>query len=187
MKKLPLSSKSKKETKKIAPSKARKETKVKKAVEPGPAQLFGLHNLKPPAGAHKGKRILGRGTSSGHGKTSTRGSKGQTSRAGRDFYLGFEGGQMPLIRKIPKRGFSNRSFKREYQIVNIKDLTGIKESVITPVLLESLGMIRDAQGLVKILGEGEIKNPVTIQAHAFSASAQQKIKNAGGKIEVVGV
>ena len=186
MKKLTLSRKSKKEARKITPPKARKVAKVK-AAQASPAQLLGLHNLKPPAGAYHRKKILGRGTSSGHGKTSTRGSKGQTSRAGRDFYLGFEGGQMPLIRKIPKRGFSNRSFKREYQIVNIRDLTGIKESLITPDLLQSLGVIRDSQGLVKILGEGEIKNPVTVQAHAFSRSAQDKIKNAGGKIEVVGV
>jgi large subunit ribosomal protein L15 len=186
MKKLILSRKNKKEAKKVTPPKLTKKEKAK-AAQAHPAQLFGLHNLKAPAGAHRRKKILGRGTSSGHGKTSTRGSKGQTSRAGRDFYLGFEGGQMPLIRKIPKRGFSNKSFRREYQIVNIRDLTGIKESVITPELLLSLGLIADKQRLVKILGDGEIKIPLTVQAHAFSRSAQDKIKNAGGKIEVVGV
>ena len=186
MKKPTPSKKSKKEVKKVIAPKVKKELKVKPAEE-GSVQLIGLHNLNAPSGACKRKKILGRGPSSGHGKTSTRGSKGQTSRAGRDFYLGFEGGQTPLIRRIPKRGFSNISFKKEYQVVNIKDLTGIKESVITPELLQGLGIIRDSQRPVKILGEGEIKNPVTIQAHAFSRSAQEKIKNAGGKIELVHV
>lgn len=186
MKKSIPSKKNKIETKKETLPKIKKEIKAK-SVQQSPAQLIGLYNLKPPIGGHRRKKILGRGSSSGHGKTSTRGSKGQTSRAGRHFYLGFEGGQMPLIRKIPKRGFSNRSFKKEYQVVNIKDLATIKESVITLELLEGLGIIRDSQGLVKILGGGEIKNPVTVQAHAFSASAQNKIKNAGGKIELLHV
>jgi len=186
MKKLTLSRKNKKETKKVAAPKARKESKAVASAPISP-QLVGLHGLKPPIGAVKRKRIVGRGSSSGHGKTSTRGSKGQTSRAGRDFYLGFEGGQMPLIRKIPKRGFSNTAFKKEYQIVNIRDLTAIKESPITPELLETLGIIRDGQGLVKVLGDGELKKPLTVQAHAFSRSAQDKIKNAGGKIELVHV
>jgi large subunit ribosomal protein L15 len=186
MRKLTLSKKNKKETKKATAPKAKKESKVVASASIAP-QLIGLHNLRAPLGAVKRKRILGRGPSSGHGKTSTRGSKGQTSRAGRDFYLGFEGGQMPLIRKIPKRGFSNTAFRKEYQIVNIRDLTGIKESPITPKLLEGLGIIRDSQGLVKVLGDGEIKNPVTVQAHAFSRSAQDKIKNAGGKTELVHV
>ena len=96
--------------------------------------VIGLHNLKAPKGAHKKRRILGRGPGSGHGKTSTRGSKGQTSRAGRHFYLGFEGGQTPLIRRIPKRGFTNR-FKKEYQIVNLNQLNKIKEPAISPELL----------------------------------------------------
>ena len=186
MKKPTLSKKSKKEAKKVAAPKAKKESKVVASATIFP-QLAGLHDLRPPIGAIKRKRILGRGSSSGHGKTSTRGSKGQTSRAGRDFYLGFEGGQMPLIRKIPKRGFNNTSFKREYQIVNIRDLAGIKESPITPELLEGLGIIRDGQGLVKVLGDGEVKSPVTVRAHAFSRSAQDKIKNAGGKTELVHV
>src|SRR3989338_2224815 len=98
-------------------------------------QQSGLFNLRPPRGAHKKRKILGRGPGSGHGKTSTRGSKGQTSRAGRHFYLGFEGGQSPLIRRMPKRGFTNR-FKKEYQIVNLSDLSRIKEASITLGLLE---------------------------------------------------
>lgn len=144
----------------------------------------GLHNLKVPQGSHKRRKLLGRGPSSGHGKTSTRGSKGQTSRSGRDFYLGFEGGQTPLIRRIPKRGFISR-FKKVYQIVNLDDLNRIKESSITLELLEEKGLIKDKHKLVKILGDGEMKNPITIQAHAISKKAVDKIKNAGGKVEVV--
>jgi large subunit ribosomal protein L15 len=187
MKKLIPSKKIKKEAKKVTASKPRKKQASKKVLSESSVQLIGLHNLTRPLGSHKGKRILGRGTSSGHGKTSTRGSKGQTSRAGRDFYLGFEGGQTPLIRRIPKRGFSNKRFKKYYQIVNIKDLTEIKDSLITPEILAGLGIIRDSARPVKILGDGQIKNPVTVRAHAFSASAKDKIKNAGGKIELAHV
>lgn len=148
--------------------------------------ILGLHNLKIPRGMRKSKKILGRGSSSGHGKTSTRGSKGQTSRAGRDFYLGFEGGQMPLIRKIPKRGFTS-IFKKEYQIVNLKDLNRLKEINISPALLEEKGLIKDKDKLVKILGEGEIKNPLVISTHAISKSAAEKINSAGGKVEILKV
>lgn len=145
---------------------------------------IGIHNLKSPKGSHKRKKLLGRGPGSGHGKTSTRGSKGQTSRSGRDFYLGFEGGQMPLIRKIPKRGFRSRA-KLEYQIVNLSDLNRIKEQNINPELLEKEGLIKDKDKLVKILGDGEIKNPVTVQAHAFSKQAADKITARGGKLEAL--
>lgn len=145
-----------------------------------------LYNLKAPLGANKKKKLLGRGSSSGHGKTSTRGSKGQTSRAGRDFYLGFEGGQTPLIRRIPKRGFVNK-FKKEYQIVNLSDLNKIKETGITLDLLAREGLIKDKKKLVKILGGGNIKNAVSVQAHAFSKKALEAIKNAGGKIEIINV
>ncbi|MBM3244974.1 MAG: 50S ribosomal protein L15 [Candidatus Omnitrophica bacterium] len=144
----------------------------------------GLHNLKIPQGAHKRKKLLGRGSSSGHGKTSTRGSKGQTSRAGRDFYAGFEGGQTSLIRRMPKRGFTNR-FREEFQIVNITTLAGTKEQVINPELLLKKGIVKDKRRAIKILGDGEIKNAITVSAHAFSKSAAEKIKNAGGKIEII--
>ena len=147
---------------------------------------FGLYNLEVPRGAHKRRKILGRGSGSGHGKTSTRGSKGQTSRSGRDFYPGFEGGQMPLIRRIPKRGFTSRA-KLEFQIVNLEQLKKIKEPKISLDLLEEKGLIKDKNKLVKILGEGEIKNPITIQAHAISKKAAEKIKNAGGTVEVINV
>ena len=158
-----------------------KNTKKKAALS-----LVSLHNLKCPFGAHKKRKILGRGPGSGHGKTSTRGSKGQTSRAGRHFYLGFEGGQSPLIRKMPKRGFVS-NFKKNYQIVNLEDLNKIKETTITPQLLKENGLIKDESALIKILGNGSIKNPVTIQAHAFSKRAAQEIVSAGGKTEIINV
>ncbi|MCM8789730.1 MAG: 50S ribosomal protein L15 [Candidatus Omnitrophica bacterium] len=145
---------------------------------------MGLHTLRPPKGAHKKKKILGRGPSSGHGKTSTRGSKGQTSRAGRDFYLGFEGGTSPLIRRIPKRGFTSK-FKKTYQIVNLGSLNEIKESVINPELLEAKGLIKDKHRQVKILGAGELRNSITISANAFSRKAAKAIQDAGGKIEIL--
>ncbi|MBU1152326.1 50S ribosomal protein L15 [Patescibacteria group bacterium] len=148
--------------------------------------LLGLHNIKAPYGAHKKRKLLGRGPGSGHGKTSTRGSKGQTSRAGRHFYLGFEGGQSPLIRKMPKRGFVS-NFKKAYQVVNLELLNKIKESTITPEVLKKNGLIRDEAKLVKILGNGSIKNPVTILAHAFSKRAAAEITNAGGKVQILNV
>ncbi|HTZ10830.1 MAG TPA: 50S ribosomal protein L15 [Candidatus Margulisiibacteriota bacterium] len=142
--------------------------------------------LKAPLGSHKKRKYLGRGPSSGHGKTSTRGSKGQTSRSGRDFYPGFEGGQTPLIRRIPKRGFTN-IFKKEFQLVNLRDLNTIKESAINPVLLEERGLIKNKAKLVKILGDGEIEKAVVVQAHAFSKHAAEAIAKAGGKTEIIHV
>ncbi|MDP3042284.1 MAG: 50S ribosomal protein L15 [Candidatus Omnitrophota bacterium] len=148
--------------------------------------MVSLSNLKSPPGSHKKRKYLGRGSSSGHGKTSTRGSKGQTSRAGRHFYLGFEGGQSPLIRRMPKRGFVS-NFKKVYQIVNLGDLNSIKETMITPFLLKANGLIRNESALIKILGKGSISNAVTIQAHAFSKRASVEIANAGGKTEIINV
>jgi large subunit ribosomal protein L15 len=145
---------------------------------------FGLHNLRVPKGARRKKKLLGRGTSSGHGKTSSRGSKGQTSRAGRHFYLGFEGGQSPLIRRMPKRGFVN-TFRKEYQIVNLGDLERLKAGEITPEILEEKGLIKDKAKLVKILGDGQLKSAIKVQAHAFSRRAAQELKNAGGNAEVI--
>ncbi len=141
--------------------------------------MIGLHNLKAPRGAHKKKKILGRGSSSGHGKTSSRGSKGQGSRAGRDFYPGLEGGQVPLIRKIPKRGFRRRNPLR-YQIVNIKDLERLKEDLITPEVLKNNRLIKDKDKPVKLLGQGSVNKQITIKGLAFSRSVQEKIKQAGG-------
>lgn len=152
--------------------------------KPASAVKITLHNLKAPKGSHKRKKILGRGSSSGHGKTSTRGSKGQTSRSGRDFYPGFEGGQTPLIRRIPKRGFTNRA-KLEYQIINLDRLHKIKEPHISLDLLKKENLIKDKNKLVKILGRGEIKKPITIQTHAISKKALDKITNSGGKVEII--
>lgn len=144
-----------------------------------------LHQLKRPKGAHKRRKIRGRGSSSGHGKTSGRGSKGQKQRAGRDFWLGFEGGQTPLIRRFPKRGF--RSFrKKEFQIVSLERLAEFgQDSEITPKILEEKGLIRDSNLPIKILGEGKIDKPIKISAHSFSKSAKAKILKSGGQIQIL--
>lgn len=156
----------------------------KKIVKDIIERKIGLHCLKMPKGSRKRKKILGRGSSSGHGKTSTRGSKGQTSRAGRDFYLGFEGGQTPLIRRMPKRGFTNK-FKKEYRIINLSSLSGVNEKNITIDLLKEKGLVGKNDKLVKILGGGEVTNPLIIQAHAISKKAAEKITKAGGKVEII--
>lgn len=144
---------------------------------------LGLHSIKPPRGARKKRKLLGRGSSSGHGKTSTRGSKGQTSRAGRHTYAGFEGGQSPLIRRMPKRGFTSK-FAVEYQVVNVESLDGIGKTEITPEVLLEHGLVKSALKPVKILGSGEVKKNLSVRAHAFSKSAQEKIRQAGGKTEI---
>ncbi len=144
-----------------------------------------LHELKPSAGSHKRRKIVGRGPGSGHGKTSCRGSNGQNSRSGRGTRPGFEGGQMPLIRRVPKRGF-NIKFPKEIQIVNLNSLTRFKEDgVISPEVLELKGLIKDKNRRVKILGNGEVHKPLNIQAHYFSNSAKEKIEKAGGKVEII--
>ncbi|MEK7698014.1 MAG: 50S ribosomal protein L15, partial [Nitrospirota bacterium] len=121
---------------------------------------------------------------SGHGKTSCRGHKGQKARTGGGTRVGFEGGQMPLHRRLPKRGFTN-IFRKEYAVVNLKDLDKLSESVVTPEVILEKGLIKDTKGGIKILGEGEIKKPITVKAHAFSASAKDKIIKAGGIAEVI--
>ncbi|MFA5118369.1 MAG: 50S ribosomal protein L15 [Candidatus Omnitrophota bacterium] len=168
----------------VRPEKPVEKPQVKVEAPRGSIQVVGLHNLKAPYGAHKKRKLLGRGSSSGHGKTSTRGSKGQTSRTGRDFYLGFEGGQTPLIRRMPKRGF-NSKFPTRYQIVNLDIVAKLKEPIINPAVLFEQGIVKSKNKLVKILGNGEIKQPKTFQAHAFSQQAKDKITNAGGKFEVI--
>jgi large subunit ribosomal protein L15 len=172
--KISLPRRSKKIVKKEVVKKGKPEISVK----------FGLHNLIVPKGAHKRNKLKGRGPSSGHGKTSTRGSKGQTSRSGRATYPGFEGGQMPLIRRIPKRGFTSR-FKKEYQILNLDNLTKLKAPTISPALLKEKGLIKDEGKLVKILGDGEVNAPITVQVHAISKKALEKIQKAGGKVEII--
>jgi len=144
-----------------------------------------LHELKSPKGSNKHKKPVGRGQGSGSGKTSGRGTKGQKSRAGRAVIHGLEGGQMPLIRRLPKFGFRRKN-PTIYQIVNIENLGKFKENdVITPAILKERGLIKSAYKVIKILGAGEIKKPLTIQAHSFSKSAEEKIKQAGGKTEIL--
>jgi large subunit ribosomal protein L15 len=143
-----------------------------------------LSNLRPPKGATANKKRVGRGMGSGMGKTSTRGHKGQRSRSGSRMMRGFEGGQMPLHRRLPKRGFTN-IFRVEYQIVNLDRLAELGEKNITPELLVKNGVVHK-NDLIKVLGDGELKTALTVQAHKFSKSAEEKITKAGGKIEIIG-
>ena len=121
---------------------------------------------------------------SGMGKTSTRGHKGQGSRSGSSLMRGFEGGQMPLHRRLPKRGFTN-IFKTEYEVVNLERLAGIDEKEITPDVLRKAGVVNSKNALVKVLGNGDLSKAVTVHAHKFSKSAQEKIEKAGGKVQVL--
>jgi len=143
-----------------------------------------LSDLSPKQGSNKKKKRVGRGIGSGHGKTSCRGHKGQKARTGGGTRVGFEGGQMPLYRRLPKRGFTN-IFRKDYAVVNLKDLDKLSESVVTPEVILEKGLIKDTKSGIKILGEGEIKKPITVKAHAFSASAKDKIIKAGGVIEII--
>lgn len=142
-----------------------------------------LEDLAPTPGSRKREKRIGRGPGSGHGKTSTKGHKGQKARSGGVKGPGFEGGQQPLIRRIPKRGFTS-IFKTEYSIVNLDVLGSLQESPITPETLAKAGFAKN-RGLVKILGKGEVTKSITIHAHKFSKSAEEKIKKAGGRIEVL--
>jgi len=147
--------------------------------------MIGLNNLKPAKGSKHRKKIVGRGLGSGHGRTATRGSKGQKSRSGDGSKkIGFEGGQMPILRRIPKRGFNNQ-FRKEYAIVNIQSLNKFDAGIeVTPEKLKEAGLVSQSN-LVKILGVGDLKKSLTVKAAAFSKSAIDKIKAAGGKAEVV--
>jgi large subunit ribosomal protein L15 len=144
-----------------------------------------LSNLHAPRKASGNRKRVGRGMGSGMGKTSTRGHKGQGSRSGSRLMRGFEGGQMPLHRRLPKRGFVN-IFRTEYEVVNLEKLAGLDDSEITPEVLRKAGMISSKNSLVKVLGQGELKKALTVHAHRFSKSAQEKIEKAGGKVVVSG-
>jgi large subunit ribosomal protein L15 len=143
-----------------------------------------LSNLHAPRKASEKRKRVGRGMGSGMGKTSTRGHKGQGSRSGSRLMRGFEGGQMPLHRRLPKRGFTN-IFKTEYEVVNLERLASLGESEITPESLRKAGVVSSRKTLVKILGQGELKSAVTVHAHRFSKSAREKIEKAGGKVELL--
>ena len=142
-----------------------------------------LSNVRAPKKASEKRKRVGRGMGSGMGKTSTRGHKGQRSRSGSRMLRGFEGGQMPLHRRMPKRGFNN-IFRKEYSIVNLESLANLGETTITPDVLREAGVIKTKHP-VKVLGDGELKSAITVHAHKFSKSAQEKITKAGGKFEVL--
>jgi large subunit ribosomal protein L15 len=144
-----------------------------------------LSNLKPPRGSRHRKVRVGRGIGSKLGKTAGKGNKGQKSRKGYSRRAGFEGGQMPLRRRIPKRGFHNPT-RVEYAVVNVEGLNIFEAgTVVTPELLNASGLIRQVQFDIKVLGDGELKSALTVQAHKFSKSAQEKITQAGGKVEIL--
>jgi large subunit ribosomal protein L15 len=145
-----------------------------------------LNNLRPPRGARRDRKRVGRGPGSGHGKTASRGSKGAKSRSGFRFKRGFEGGQMPLHRRVPKRGFHNL-FRVEYAVVNLDTLAEVFDagSSVTPELLRERGLVRKASAPVKVLGRGDITKQLTVHAHKFSGSAAEKIAAAGGAAELI--
>jgi len=144
-----------------------------------------LHSLRPAPGARRTRKRVGRGPGSGMGKTSARGEKGQRSRSGYSRRADFEGGQMPLVRRLPKRGFTP-PFRETYRTVNVGRLNGLAPgSVVTPETLEQAGYIRRGQDRVKILGDGELKVALTVHAHKFSATASDRIRGAGGTVETL--
>lgn len=144
-----------------------------------------LGELKPPQGARKKRKRVGRGIGSGHGKTACRGSKGQNARAGRGTKAGFEGGQMPLQRRLPKRGFRS-PFKKEFSIIHVGDLNRFpKDSVVEPELLCQSGLLKKTDR-VKLLSDGELQHPLTIRVHQASKAALKKVEAASGRVEVIG-
>jgi large subunit ribosomal protein L15 len=145
-----------------------------------------LHDLKPRPGAKHRRKRLGQGESSGHGKTSGRGGKGQTARSGSSIRIGFEGGQMPLIRRIPKRGFNNKQFAVRYIPVNLEALNTFDDgATVDEAALRGRGMANGPVKRLKILGDGELTRKLTVKAHAFSASAKAKIEKLGGACELI--
>jgi large subunit ribosomal protein L15 len=144
-----------------------------------------LEELKPPGGARKKRKRVGRGIGSGHGKTACRGSKGQNARSGRGTKAGFEGGQMPLQRRLPKRGFRHL-FKKRYAIIHVGDLNRFpKDTVVGPDLLIQSGFQEREDGF-KLLSDGELQHPLTIQVHQASKAALKKVETASGRVEVIG-
>jgi large subunit ribosomal protein L15 len=147
--------------------------------------MIKLSNLRPPEGARKKKKRIGRGEGSGHGGTSTHGHKGFKARSGGIVSPGFEGGQMPMQRRLPKRGFRN-PFHKEWAVVNVRDLARFPAGTVVDVdLMQSSGLVKKIGAGVKILGQGNIPHPLTVKAHQYSLSAKSKIEAAGGKVEVI--
>ena len=144
-----------------------------------------IHDLKPQQGSHKKRKRVGRGPGSGHGKTSCRGQKGQKARSGGSVRPGFEGGQMPLQRRLPKRGFTN-PFKKQYVIINLKDLARFApNSELDPAALKEAGLVDRVKDGVTLLGDGEISQPLTVRVHRASKKAKEKVEAAGGKVEIL--
>ncbi|SMO79593.1 50S ribosomal protein L15 [Melghirimyces algeriensis] len=144
-----------------------------------------LHELKPSAGSRKERKRVGRGIAAGQGKTAGRGHKGQKARSGGGVRPGFEGGQNPIYRRLPKRGFTNPN-RKEYAVVNMDTLNRFEEgAVVTPELLKEAGVVKNLKDGLKVLGNGELKVKLTVKAHKFSKSASEKIANAGGTTEVL--
>lgn len=145
-----------------------------------------LHEMMPNEGATQKRKRVGRGVGSGLGKTSGKGEKGQNARSGGGVRPGFEGGQLPLFRRLPKRGFSNARFKTRYATINLSDLNKFEEgSVITPELLKDMGLVKKQLDGIKVLGNGKLEKKLTVKAHKFSITAQKEIESHGGKIEVM--
>jgi large subunit ribosomal protein L15 len=144
-----------------------------------------LNDLRPAMGARKKEKRIGRGPGSGHGKTATKGHKGHLARSGGGKGGGFEGGQMPLIQRVPKRGFRN-PFRQKYTVVNVRDLGRFEgEEAVTPEKMVTAGLIKSTSARIKVLGDGELSKGLTVQAHRFSRSAVEKIQKAKGKTELL--
>ena len=145
-----------------------------------------LHTIKPNEGAIKARKRVGRGPGSGMGKTSTRGENGQNSRSGGGVRLGFEGGQTPLFRRIPKRGFSNAKFKTVYAVINLSDLNKFEDGAeVTPEILKDMGLVKSQLDGIKVLGNGTLEKKLSVKAHKFSSAAKEQIEKLGGKAEVI--
>ena len=145
-----------------------------------------LNNITPTEGAFKERKRVGRGTGSGLGKTSGKGHKGQNARSGGGVRVGFEGGQLPLFRRLPKRGFSNAKFKIRYAVINLSDLDKFAEGTkVTPELLKEMGVIKNSLDGIKVLGNGKLTKKLTVKANKFSETAKKEIEALGGIIEVI--
>ena len=145
-----------------------------------------LHTVKPNPYATKARKRVGRGPGSGTGKTAGRGENGQKSRSGAGVRVGFEGGQTPLFRRLPKRGFSNAKFKKVYAVINLSDLNRFENGAeVTPEILKDMGLVKNALDGIKVLGSGKLEKKLTVKANKFSASAFEQIEKLGGKAEVI--
>lgn len=145
-----------------------------------------LNSIHPADGAVKTRKRVGRGVATGNGKTSGKGHKGQNARSGGGVRPGFEGGQLPLFRRLPKRGFSNAMFKTRYATINVGDLNHFEDGAqVTPEILKEMGIIKNQMDGIKVLGNGTLEKKLTVQAHSFSKKAMEQIEKLGGKAEVI--